>query len=217
MGCRGATLYWVDSLDRFIHRCDADGRNRQSWPLPADIGSMALRQGGGAVLALSNGFHAFDFVTGEAKLIADPENNSARTRLNDGKVDRRGRFVAGSMDRTETEPLGSVYQLGADQKVSVLDEGSSYPTRPAGRRMEAPFISPIPFAAKSTLTITISTRAPPRTAGCSPPQRRIRAPGRGHRRCRRVCLERADRRRPHHPLSTGRRRRPRRSNFRSRL
>ena len=115
-------LYWVDSLDRFVHRCDADGTNVQSWALPADIGSMALREGGGAVLALSNGFHAFDFETGKTSFIADPERNSSRTRLNDGKVDRRGRFVAGSMDRSETEPLGSLWQLDADRKVSVLDK-----------------------------------------------------------------------------------------------
>jgi L-arabinonolactonase len=116
-------LYWVDSLDRFVHCCDFEGKNRQSWPLPADIGSMALRKDGGAILALANGFHTFDFLTGEAKLIADPENNNARTRLNDGKVDQRGRFVAGSMDRMETASLGSVYQLGADGKVRVLDDG----------------------------------------------------------------------------------------------
>ena len=88
-------LYWIDSLDRFIHCCDADGKNQKSWALPADIGSMALRKSGGAVLALASGFHAFDFRTGEATLIADPESNSERTRLNDGKVDQRGRFIAG--------------------------------------------------------------------------------------------------------------------------
>jgi L-arabinonolactonase len=118
---REQQLYWVDSLDRFIHRCDADGKNHRTWPLPADIGSMALRENGGAVLSLSNGFHFFDFETGEATLVADPESGSSRIRLNDGKVDRRGRFVAGSMDRQETEPLGSVYQLGPDRKVSILD------------------------------------------------------------------------------------------------
>ena len=82
---------------------------------------MALRENGGAVLSLSNGFHFFDFETGEATLVADLESGSPRIRLNDGKVDRRGRFVAGSMDRQELEPLGSVYQLSADRKVSILD------------------------------------------------------------------------------------------------
>lgn len=116
-------LCWLDSLGRSVHRCDASGGNHQTWSVPADIGSMALRKGGGAVLALSSGFHAFDFETGDASLIADPESGSARTRLNDGKVDQRGRFVAGSMDRAETEPLGSLYQLGADKKIKVLDRG----------------------------------------------------------------------------------------------
>jgi L-arabinonolactonase len=34
---REQQLYWVDSLDRFIHRCGADGKNHRSWALPADI------------------------------------------------------------------------------------------------------------------------------------------------------------------------------------
>src|ERR1700722_13802213 len=85
---REQQLYWVDSLDRFIHRCDADGKNHRTWPLPADIGSLALRENGGAVLSLSNVFHFFDFETGEATLVAHPESGSSRIRFNDGKVDR---------------------------------------------------------------------------------------------------------------------------------
>ena len=49
--------------------------------------------------SFSNGFHFFDFETGEATLVADPEAGSSRIRLNDREVYRRGRFVAGSMDR----------------------------------------------------------------------------------------------------------------------
>ena len=72
--------------------------------------------------------------------MADPENNNARTRLNDGKVDRRGRFVAGRMDRTESEPLSSVYQLAPTGRCASSMTGSSCRTRPVGRLTDAPFI-----------------------------------------------------------------------------
>jgi sugar lactone lactonase YvrE len=116
-------LYWLDSLDRWIYRCDADGRNLRKWPVPQDVGSMALREKGGAVLALRNGFHSFDFDTGAAALIVDPEPGMDSNRLNDGKVDKRGRFIAGSMDTREAEPSGSLYRLDTDRTCHVLDHG----------------------------------------------------------------------------------------------
>ncbi len=45
------------------------------------------------------------------------------TRFNDGKVDRRGRFLAGTMDMSEEGPIGSLYRLDPDFKVTKLDSG----------------------------------------------------------------------------------------------
>jgi L-arabinonolactonase len=128
---REQKLYWIDSLDRWIFRIDADGKNLDKWAVPNDIGSMALREGGGAVLALRNGFHAFDFATGKATLIHDPEPGMDDNRLNDGKVDRRGRFLAGSMHCPETEGAGSLYRLDADLSCHKLDSGIICSNAPA--------------------------------------------------------------------------------------
>ncbi|MDQ0474427.1 SMP-30/gluconolactonase/LRE family protein [Labrys wisconsinensis] len=116
-------LYWIDSLGRRIHACDADGGNRRSWPVPEHIGSLALRQGGGAVLALRDGFYGFDFGTGAAVKLADPDPGKPRIRLNDGKVDRQGRFVAGYMDYEESDPLCSLFRLDPGGTVERLEEG----------------------------------------------------------------------------------------------
>ncbi|CAN5769530.1 SMP-30/gluconolactonase/LRE family protein [soil metagenome] len=124
-------LYWIDSLGRHIFRVDADGSGFEKWAVPGDIGSMALRVGGGAILSLHSGFHSFDFETGQATLIHDPEPNMPQTRINDGKVDRRGRFVAGSMNRLETDALGSLYCLDTDHSCRVLDTGIICSNAPA--------------------------------------------------------------------------------------
>ncbi|MGH7190484.1 MAG: SMP-30/gluconolactonase/LRE family protein [Acetobacteraceae bacterium] len=116
-------LYWIDSHGATIHRADARGEGLQTWKVPEHIGSMCLRAGGGAVLALRNGFHFFDFATGAATPIADPEVDQRRTRLNDGKVDRRGRFLAGGMDYEEREPLAGLWRLDPDLRVTRLDDG----------------------------------------------------------------------------------------------
>ena len=116
-------LYWIDSHGKSVHRCDAEGRGLESWTVPEHIGSMCLREQGGAVVSLRNGFHFLDLATGEVQLIADPEPDFRRTRLNDGKVDRQGRFVAGAMDYEEREPLCGLYRLDLDQKVTLLESG----------------------------------------------------------------------------------------------
>ncbi len=116
-------LYWIDSFDGRVFRCTADGREIRSWDVPQKIGSMALRRQGGAVLSLQQGFHFLDFRTGEVELIVDPEPDRPNNRINDGKVDRRGRFVAGSMDTMEEGPNGALYRLDPDLKLHLLEGG----------------------------------------------------------------------------------------------
>jgi len=115
-------LYWIDSFGNKVHRCDAAGGERRSWDVPENIGSMALREAGGAVCSLRNGFHALDFETGAVEKIVDPEPGASGIRMNDGKVDRQGRFVAGYMDDEEKDPLCRLFRLDADHSVHELDK-----------------------------------------------------------------------------------------------
>jgi L-arabinonolactonase len=115
-------LYWIDSYGPAIFSCDAAGNNRRSWKVPQPIGSMALRESGGAVLALRDGFYSFDFTTGECRLISNTHPGEIRPRMNDGKVDRQGRFIAGSMDFEECDGVGALFRLDADHKVEKLDQ-----------------------------------------------------------------------------------------------
>ncbi len=46
-------LYWIDSLGAKVHSCDADGGAARTWGVPEHIGSLALREGGGARSSLS--------------------------------------------------------------------------------------------------------------------------------------------------------------------
>lgn len=116
-------LYWIDSFDGRVFRCTADGGEVRAWDVPQKIGSMCLRKSGGAIVSLARGFHFLDFKTGEVSLIVDPEPHHPNNRLNDGKVDRQGRFIAGSMDTLEEGPNGALYRLDADLSVTKLEEG----------------------------------------------------------------------------------------------
>ena len=85
-------LYWIDSFGMNVFRATADGREIRAWDVPQKIGSMALRKSGGAVVSLARGFHFLDLRTGDVDLIVDPEPGRTNNRLNDGKVDRRGKI-----------------------------------------------------------------------------------------------------------------------------
>jgi L-arabinonolactonase len=117
-------LYWIDSFDGRVFRSTADGRELRAWDVGQKIGSMCLRKDGeSAIVALQNGFHTLDLTSGELALIADPEAALPDNRLNDGKVDPRGRFLCGSMDTQELTASGKLYRLDPDLSLHVVDEG----------------------------------------------------------------------------------------------
>ncbi len=117
-------LYFVDSPAHAIFRYDPRSGDIRRWEVAGGyLGSLALRAGGGAVLAMDDGFHAFDFETGAATAITEPEAGRDDLCFNDGKVDRQGRFIAGSMHTAVSEPVGALYRLDTDLTCTRLDGG----------------------------------------------------------------------------------------------
>lgn len=116
-------LWFIDSLGRRIFRCTAEGAEMRAWTLPSAIGAMCLRAGGGAIVALTDGFHSLDLDTGETMHLIDPEPGRSGNRMNDGKVDPAGRFLCGSMDVGEEAPTGSLWRLDTDLSVHELERG----------------------------------------------------------------------------------------------
>ena len=93
-------LYWVDGTGRRqgkdnVFRMETGSGRLESRSIPDhDVGAIAVRENGGLVAAMDDGFYFYDFDTGDLELIAAIEADQPRTRLNDGKTDRAGRFIA---------------------------------------------------------------------------------------------------------------------------
>ena len=151
-------LYFIDSFGCNVFRCTADGREVRAWDVPAKIGSMALRRQGGAVLSLANGFHFLDFKSGESQLIVDPEPDKPANRINDGKVDKRGRFIAGSMDTMEDGPTARSIVSILICRFTSLTTVSLSPMGRAGARTGASSTSKTLGRARFGPTTTTSTR-----------------------------------------------------------
>jgi sugar lactone lactonase YvrE len=124
-------LYWTDIHGRRVHRrAFADGA-LSDWEAPFRIGSLAPRAGGGFVAGTDRGLAFVDPGRGGFELFADPEPDRPANRFNDGKVDREGRFWAGTMDDSEKEALGALYRLDPDLGWTRIDDGYRVTNGPA--------------------------------------------------------------------------------------
>jgi sugar lactone lactonase YvrE len=121
---RAKVLYWIDSLAGLIHRLNPAAGAIEAFRVPPPVGSLALLQDRGAILALRHGFARYDFDTGTLTPGPSIGLDHPELRLNDGKVDPHGRFVAGTMygSRAQDEPpLGGLYRLDASGALEQLE------------------------------------------------------------------------------------------------
>jgi L-arabinonolactonase len=116
-------LYFIDILGKKVLRFDPASGQTQTWDVPEVIGSMALRESGGAVVALASGVHTLDFESGTCAMLATSADLNDMVQLADGKVDRRGRFIVGSSDRAMTQALGKLYVLEGQSILREIDSG----------------------------------------------------------------------------------------------
>lgn len=120
---RDQVLWWADIEGRAVHRFDPAAGTDQAWTLPSRIGCFALREQGGMVVALENGFHLLDLSRGGLTPLVDPESDRPGNRFNDGTTDPRGRFVAGTMPMGPREPVAALYRLWPDHRCERLFDG----------------------------------------------------------------------------------------------
>ncbi|MEI4274034.1 SMP-30/gluconolactonase/LRE family protein [Klenkia sp. LSe6-5] len=116
-------LYWVDGVRPALRYLDPATGAVTDVAVPSTIGSVALTEDPDHVLvALVDGIHRATVATGELEPLYVPAPGDPRVRFNDGKVDRQGRFVVGTMG-VRAEPLGELVRLSPDGTVEVLTTG----------------------------------------------------------------------------------------------
>jgi sugar lactone lactonase YvrE len=121
-------LYWVDVEGKLIQRWQADDQSIRHWKMAEPVGCVGLRKHGGLVGASRTGFFFLDATTGQVTPISDPEADLPDNRFNDGKVDRRGRFWAGTRNfRDHSKATGTLYRLDPDLSVHRMEEGLRCP------------------------------------------------------------------------------------------
>ena len=75
------------------------------------------------MVAMEKGFYSFDTCSKELSPIVDPEADKPQNRFNDGAVDVKGRFWAGTLQIAEVDSnQGAMYCLESDLSVRKVFE-----------------------------------------------------------------------------------------------
>jgi sugar lactone lactonase YvrE len=127
---RETALYWLDIEGLKVFRLDSDGKVDE-WPTPIRVGSLAPRRSGGFVGGTQDGIAAIDPEAGRFDILFDPEEDQPNNRFNDGKLDRQGRFWAGTMDDAEKAATGTLYRIDSDLSCRAVDSGYRVTNGPA--------------------------------------------------------------------------------------
>jgi len=135
-------LYWIDVHGRSFHRFDPSTAEDYSWALPATPGSFVLRESGGIVFALSDGFYDFDPTMGTLAPLAKAPYEPSKVRFNDGRTDRQGRYWVGTVP---IDPLGdedgalrAYYSFdgrSVQERIAPIDQANGTAFSPDGRTM----------------------------------------------------------------------------------
>lgn len=125
---RTERLWWVDVLTPALWSHDPKTGTCSRHKIKARrIGSLALRRKGGLLLACDDGLYAFDPQTGQQDFLIDPEPAAQGHRKNDGRADWAGNFWIGTLREDDYAPIGSIYRVTPDLKVTTEASGLSIP------------------------------------------------------------------------------------------
>jgi sugar lactone lactonase YvrE len=138
-------LYWVDIPAKTLHRYQVQTSAHQQWSAPEMLACMVRGADANQWIAgTESGMFALDTSRDDAlgfARVATVAHPLPGMRFNDGRCDRQGRFLAGTMlmDMAAAKAVGNIYQLQADGTLRVLLSGFTTPNgmafSPDGRTM----------------------------------------------------------------------------------
>jgi len=116
-------LWWVDIEKPKLQSFCPKTNQHDAWPFPGNfLGSLALTKQSTFLLAIDLLLHQHDVTAQVTEPFAEIERD-VDNRLNDGRVDCRGRFWIGTMDNQYNRPNGSLYRIDPDGAVhKMLDD-----------------------------------------------------------------------------------------------
>ncbi len=114
-------FWWTDIQARRLYRHHLASGETESFPTPERLCCFAFMAGDARLLAaFESGVALFDHRTGAIERLAKPTLFRGGRRLNDGRVDRQGRFWVGTMcegDGGAKDGSAALYRFGANRRL----------------------------------------------------------------------------------------------------
>ncbi|MEJ0003234.1 MAG: SMP-30/gluconolactonase/LRE family protein [Pararobbsia sp.] len=138
---RAQALFFTDIAESVLYRYDPARRELCTFPMPERLATFALCEDARyLLLGLASRLAFYEIATGGVRTLAEIETGMP-TRLNDGRLDREGRFVFGTKDESgENRTQCAFYRLNLDLSVERLplpacEISNSLAFSPDGRTM----------------------------------------------------------------------------------
>ena len=119
---RWRALFFVDIVGRRLHRYEPVTCAHEFFSLDEDIGCVAPAFDGGFVAGMRSGIWRLNQVGRKFRKIASNPEDTRTSRFNDGRIDPRGRFLAGTIDEPKASAAACLYRLDG-KNLSVLAKG----------------------------------------------------------------------------------------------
>jgi L-arabinonolactonase len=170
---RRQTLWWTDIQGRCLHRFDWQRGATEIISTPDRVGSFGLMANRDEfIVAFAKGIAIYDPISKSTEALENQDGVEPGIRFNDGRVDRQGRFWAGTMvEGPQLDACGCLYSV--DSARTVRREASGI--RIANGLCFSPDGTRMYFADSPTRTIRVyeltdgaEALAPPRTFAHTP-------------------------------------------------
>lgn len=119
----GQRLFWVDSLAGKVRAWDYACGTVRDWQVPAPIGCMAVALDEHVVIGVERGMALLMLRTGALKPLASLGDDICDVRMNDGRTDRDGRMLAGTLFVGEPHQRGALLALRPDGVLEPVVSG----------------------------------------------------------------------------------------------
>lgn len=112
------SVWWTDIHGRFLYQLFWPSLQLNTYPLPERISCFALlnphdpmRSDYSMLVAFESGFALYQPASQDIFWLVKPETHLSGNRMNDGRIDRQGRFWAGTMKEHDQGQHGTLYRL----------------------------------------------------------------------------------------------------------
>ena len=121
------SVWWTDIHGGFLYQLFWPALQLNTYPLPERISCFALlnpkdpmRADYSMLVAFESGFALYQPQTQQLLWLVKPETHLYGNRMNDGRIDRQGRFWAGTMREVNQGQTGTLYRLDQQGCCAVI-------------------------------------------------------------------------------------------------